>query len=85
MPKARENVGDQVVSSFSLHLIGLESGVSFLDQSQSKVKQNQSNPGVLSTFNWKLFLVNKMEQFFNLTVFPAGLFSHGIILDRLNG
>ena len=71
MPKARENVGDQVVISFSLHLIGLESGASFLNQSQSKVKQNQSNPGVLSTFNWKLFLVNKMEQFFNLNCFSC--------------
>ena len=67
----RENEGDQVVISFSLHLIGLESGASFLDQSQSKVKQNQSNPGVLSTFNWKLFLVNKMEQFFNLNGFSC--------------
>ena len=32
-----------------LHLIGWESGVRFLDQSQSEVKQNQSNPGKLLT------------------------------------
>ena len=32
-----------------LHLICWESGVSFLDQSQSEVKQNQCNPGKLLT------------------------------------
>ena len=31
LPKARENAGDQVV--LILHLIGWESGASFLDQS----------------------------------------------------
>ena len=36
-----------------LHLIGWESGVRFLDQSQSEVKQNHSNPGKLSTLSWK--------------------------------
>ena len=30
-----------------LHMIGLEGGASFLDQSQSAVKQNQCNPGLL--------------------------------------
>ena len=39
---------------FILHLIGWESGASFLDQSQGEVKQNQSNPWLLSTFKWKL-------------------------------
>ena len=34
LPKARENAGDQVV-------IGWECGTSFMDQSQSEVKQNQ--------------------------------------------
>ena len=34
-----------------LYLIGLESGASFLDQSQSIVKKNQCNPGLLSTLN----------------------------------
>ena len=34
LPKARENAGDQVV-------IGWECGASFMDQSQSEVKQNQ--------------------------------------------
>ena len=36
---------------FSLHLIGREGGESFLDQSNSTVKQNQFNPGLLSTLN----------------------------------
>ena len=39
---------------FSLHLIGWEGGASFLDQSNSTVKQNQFNPGLPSTLNWKL-------------------------------
>lgn len=30
------------------------SGASFLDQSRGEVKQNQSNPGLLSTLNWNL-------------------------------
>ena len=34
-----------------LHLIGWEVDASFLDQSQSEVKQNQSNSGLLSKFN----------------------------------
>ena len=41
-PQARENAGDQVVNGFSLHLIGCDT--SFLDQSQSEVELNQSNP-----------------------------------------
>ena len=36
-----------------LHLIGWESGASCLDQSQIEVKQNQCNPGWLSTLSWK--------------------------------
>ena len=43
-----------VVIGFSLNLIGLENGASFLDQSQCKVKQNQCNSGLLSTLDWKL-------------------------------
>ena len=35
--------------SFVLHLIGREDGAGFLDQSQSKIKINESNPGLLST------------------------------------
>ena len=38
-----------------LLLFGWEDGVSFLDQAESKVNQNQNNPGLLSTLNWKLF------------------------------
>ena len=36
-----------------LHLIGWEGRVSFLHQSQSKVKQNQRNLRLFSTLNWK--------------------------------
>ena len=43
IPKARENADDLVVISIRLHLIGLKSGASFLDQSLSEVKQNQFN------------------------------------------
>ena len=39
-----------------LHLIGWAGGESFLDQSQSEIKQIQSNPGSLLRLNWKLLL-----------------------------
>ena len=51
---AGRNASDQVRLPLVLHLIGWEGGVGFLDQSQSEVKQNQSNPGLLSKLNWKL-------------------------------
>ena len=51
LPKARENAADQVVIAFRVHLIGRESGASFLDQSQTGVKQIQSIPGSLSILN----------------------------------
>ena len=50
LPKARENAGDNVLILF---LIGWWSDASFLDQSQCKVKQKQSNPGLILTLNWK--------------------------------
>lgn len=37
-----------------LHVIGWQSGASFLDQSQDEVKQKRSNSGLLSTLDWKL-------------------------------
>ena len=40
-----------------LHLIGWKCGTSFLNQSHSKVKQNESSPGLLLALNWKLPLV----------------------------
>ena len=45
LPKARENAGDQVVIGVSF---ASESGASFLDQAQSKVKQNRINFGTPS-------------------------------------
>ena len=47
----RENAGCLVLV---IHLIGWESGASFLNQLQREVKQNQCNPGLLSTLFWKL-------------------------------
>ena len=52
LPTARENAGDHVVIGASFAFDWLrERGTSFLDQSQSEVKQNQCNPVLL---NWKL-------------------------------
>ena len=50
LPEARENASDHVATtSFSLNLIGRESDTSFLDQSQSEIKKNRRNPGLLPT------------------------------------
>ena len=38
---------------------GWEDDASFLDQSQSEVKQNQCNPRLISTLNWKLLCLEK--------------------------
>ena len=46
-----------------------ERGVSFLDQSQSKIKQNQCNPGVLSALNWKLLHQNVNGSLSNLKIY----------------
>ena len=43
LPKARQNADDQVASGFSFVSDWSESGASFLDQSQSKVKGKQTN------------------------------------------
>ena len=53
-PKARENAGGQVALVLIFHLIGLESGANFVDQSQSKVKQKQCSPALLLIINRKL-------------------------------
>ena len=50
--KARENAGDQIGIGFSL--IGWDSGVGFSGPITEQVKQNQCNPGLHSTLNWKL-------------------------------
>ena len=36
-----------------LHLIGWQGGANFLDQLESKIKQNQCNSWLLSSLNWK--------------------------------
>ena len=41
MPKARENAGDQVVIDFSFVSDWMKSDASFLDQSQSEIKQKK--------------------------------------------
>ena len=53
LPEARENANDKVAIVLVLHLIGWESGASFVDQSQNEVKENQSNIDLLSTLNSK--------------------------------
>lgn len=47
--KAREIAGDQVEIDLSSHLIGCESGASFLNQSNSEGKQNHCNPNTIET------------------------------------
>ena len=62
-PQARENAGDQVVNGFSLHFIGCESDTSFLDQSQSEVELNQSNPWLLWHLIENCFVMLSFYQF----------------------
>ena len=53
--KAREKAGGRVVIGFSFASDWLRKWRQFFfDQSQGEVKQNQSNPWLLSTLNWKL-------------------------------
>ena len=43
--------------------------MSFLDQSQSKIKQNQCDPGLLSALNWKLLHQNVNGSLSNLKIY----------------
>ena len=43
LPKARENESDRLVIGLSVAFLGLESGASFLDQSQSELKANKQS------------------------------------------
>ena len=52
-PKARQHASDQVATSFSFESDWLREWREFLDQSHNEIKRNQSNPGLLSTLNWK--------------------------------
>ena len=47
LSNARENAGNQVVIGFSIASDWLRKWCEFLDGSQSEVKQNQSDPGLL--------------------------------------
>ena len=49
LPKARENVSEQVVIGFSFASDWLKEWREFLDQSQTEVRQNCGNLGLLST------------------------------------
>lgn len=60
LPVARETRVTTSRSILVLHLIGWEIGANFLDQSQTVVRQNQSNHGLLSTLNWNLLLLSVM-------------------------
>ena len=57
LPKARQNADDQVASGFSFVSDWWESGASFLDQSQSKVKEKQINLGILSTLSGNFSII----------------------------
>ena len=54
LTKARDNAGDYVAIGDHWNLIGSENGASFLDQSQTKVKQTQTNSELLSISNQNL-------------------------------
>lgn len=61
IPQRRENKNSEKClkqgktrSILDLNLIGRESWRSFLEQSEGKVKQNQSDTGLISTLNWRL-------------------------------
>ena len=47
-------------------MIGWESGAIFMNQSNNELKQNQSNSGLLSTFNWNCSNKRTNAQFFTL-------------------
>ena len=49
LPKARENASEQVVIGLSFASDWLEEWREFLDQSQTEVRQNYGNLGLLST------------------------------------
>ena len=49
LPKARENVSEQVVIGFSFASDWFKEWREFLDQSQTEVRQNYGNLGLLST------------------------------------
>ena len=54
------------------HRLGWEGSASFLDQPQSKVKQNQCTPGLLLKLTWKFlnFSVKVYADFGQLITFP---------------
>ena len=49
------------IDKILIFLIGWDGGVSFLGQSQSKVKGNQSKQGSLSILNWQLLSWNHIQ------------------------
>ena len=51
LSEARDNAENHVGKNLALNLIGWERSESLLDQSESDVKHNQSNPGLLSTLD----------------------------------
>ena len=52
MHEMLENASVQSSIGFGVYLICWDGGVSLLDQSQSEVKQYQSDEGLLSILNW---------------------------------
>ena len=82
--KARDLAGDQVVIGFSLHLIGWESGASFLGQLQSEVNQNKKQSRI--TFDTLYYPTNifrgkkETEQLNNRPLIPATEWRYSFII-----
>ena len=71
--KARENAAEGVVNGFSYALIVWLSGASFLDQSQSEVKQNRNNPRVAFNTIENCFISRKVCWRMNKLLFWEAL------------
>ena len=54
---------DQFIITFSLQLIGWQSGATFCSQWQRGVKKNQCKSVLLSTLNWKLLYCRRILYF----------------------
>ena len=65
LSKARENASDQITFSFRLTSDWFKAWREFLEQSQTKQKQNQNNLAFLSTINWNFLESSNNKSFSN--------------------
>ena len=88
LPKARENAGDQVMIGFRFTSNWSRELCDFFNQSQSDVKQNHCNSGLLSTINYKLLYFVKFlwSEIYFLVIFENSitLIVHGLASMRLS-